>query len=260
MSAPFSFLYRHTKSVAGASLLALGVGGAVAQNIPAAMAAARSQPVPLSGAELVASLTRIKGEQQPTSSGFGEGLDRMISQVSGHVPAAREGSSQVAAGSRVPEKSKPGADKSKPAPDKNKPGADKNKPAADQNKPGADKRKPAPDKNKPGADKKKDPAATQSDSRAIAQRLVAERGWGQDQMVCLDRLWGKDSGWRFDARHPATGAYGIPQAKPAEKMATAGGDWRTNPTTQINWGLGYIAAVYGTPCGALAHSQATNWY
>jgi hypothetical protein len=60
--------------------------------------------------------------------------------------------------------------------------------------------------------------------------------------------------------NPSSGAYGIPQALPGGKMASAGGDWRTNPATQIRWGLSYIASTYGTPCGAWAHSQSHGWY
>ncbi|KJL44942.1 hypothetical protein RR49_00093 [Microbacterium ginsengisoli] len=73
-------------------------------------------------------------------------------------------------------------------------------------------------------------------------------------------LWNRESGWRANALNPSSGAYGIPQALPGSKMATAGADWRTNGNTQINWGLAYISARYGSPCGAWAHSQATGWY
>jgi uncharacterized protein YabE (DUF348 family) len=97
-------------------------------------------------------------------------------------------------------------------------------------------------------------------ARAIGRALAAERGWGDDQFVCLDKLWTKESGWRWNADNPASSAYGIPQALPGEKMATAGADWRTNPTTQIRWGLGYIAGRYGTPCNAWAHSVSVGWY
>jgi uncharacterized protein YabE (DUF348 family) len=96
-------------------------------------------------------------------------------------------------------------------------------------------------------------------AQKIAAGLVAARGWGSDQFSCLVSLWSKESGWRTDAANPS-GAYGIPQALPGSKMASAGADWQTNPTTQITWGLGYISGVYGTPCAAWAHSQATNWY
>jgi hypothetical protein len=96
-------------------------------------------------------------------------------------------------------------------------------------------------------------------AQAIAQQLVAARGWGADQYNCLVSLWNKESGWRVNAYNPS-GAYGIPQALPGSKMATAGADWQTNPATQITWGLNYISGVYGTPCGAWGHSQSFNWY
>ena len=107
------------------------------------------------------------------------------------------------------------------------------------------------------------PAASSSTSAAAAQQIaagmVSARGWGSDQFGCLVSLWSKESGWRTDAANPS-GAYGIPQALPGSKMATAGADWQTNAATQITWGLNYIAGVYGTPCAAWGHSQATNWY
>ncbi|QCB95430.1 ubiquitin-like domain-containing protein [Cellulomonas shaoxiangyii] len=97
-------------------------------------------------------------------------------------------------------------------------------------------------------------------AQAIGKELAAARGWGDDQFACLLKLWNKESGWRVDADNPSSSAYGIPQALPGSKMASAGADWRTNPATQITWGLGYIAGRYGNPCGAWAHSQAKNWY
>jgi uncharacterized protein YabE (DUF348 family) len=97
-------------------------------------------------------------------------------------------------------------------------------------------------------------------AKATAQALLADRGWGAEQFSCLDKLWTKESGWRVNAQNASSGAYGIPQALPGSKMATAGADWRTNPTTQITWGLGYIAGRYGTPCDAWAHSMDTGWY
>ncbi|WP_240644296.1 ubiquitin-like domain-containing protein [Antribacter gilvus] len=97
-------------------------------------------------------------------------------------------------------------------------------------------------------------------ARAIGKELAAARGWGDDQFACLDKLWQKESGWRWNADNPSSSAYGIPQALPGSKMATAGADWQTNPATQITWGLGYIAGRYGTPCGAWAHSVDVGWY
>jgi uncharacterized protein YabE (DUF348 family) len=101
--------------------------------------------------------------------------------------------------------------------------------------------------------------ASASGAQQIAAGMVAARGWGADQFSCLVSLWSKESGWRTDAANPS-GAYGIPQALPGDKMASVGADWQTNPATQITWGLNYIAGVYGTPCAAWGHSQATNWY
>ena len=96
--------------------------------------------------------------------------------------------------------------------------------------------------------------------RQIAKVLLAKRGWGARQFSCLDHLWTKESDWTATADNPTSDAYGIPQSLPGEKMAAAGKDWRTNPATQIRWGLTYIADVYGTPCEAWAHSRATDWY
>ena len=96
--------------------------------------------------------------------------------------------------------------------------------------------------------------------RDIARALLGEFGFSQDQFSCLDALYVGESGWRVDADNPTSSAYGIPQALPGEKMASAGADWATNPETQIRWGLGYIADRYGSPCSANAFKLANNWY
>jgi uncharacterized protein YabE (DUF348 family) len=100
-----------------------------------------------------------------------------------------------------------------------------------------------------------DPGSAQD----IARKLAAQRGWGDDQFSCLFQIWGHESGWRVNAQNPS-GAYGIPQALPGDKMAAYGSDWQTNPTTQIKWGLDYIAGRYTTPCGAWSWWQANGWY
>jgi hypothetical protein len=97
------------------------------------------------------------------------------------------------------------------------------------------------------------------DPRSIARQLLAARGWS-GQFGCLDALWQRESNWNHRAANPSSGAYGIPQALPAGKMASAGADWQTNPATQIRWGLGYIAERYGSPCAAWGHSQSHGWY
>ncbi|MFL2001630.1 phospholipase [Microbacterium sp. A1-JK] len=104
-------------------------------------------------------------------------------------------------------------------------------------------------------------ANTPDGAKAVASSMAAERyGWGSGQFSCLSSLWQKESGWNYQAYNASSGATGIPQALPGSKMASAGSDWQTNAATQIAWGLQYISAVYGTPCSAWGHSQATNWY
>ena len=102
--------------------------------------------------------------------------------------------------------------------------------------------------------------ADYSGNRKIGCALMLDAGFKIDQFPCLDKLWAKESGWNQYASNASTGAYGIPQALPGDKMATVADDWRTNPATQIKWGLGYIEGRYGTPCSAWSHSESTGWY
>jgi hypothetical protein len=99
-----------------------------------------------------------------------------------------------------------------------------------------------------------------SGNRATGCALLLDAGFSLDQMSCLDSLWNKESGWNERAQNPSSGAYGIPQSLPGDKMASHGSDWQTNPATQIAWGLDYIKGRYGTPCSAWSHSQANGWY
>jgi hypothetical protein len=96
-------------------------------------------------------------------------------------------------------------------------------------------------------------AAVSDNPRDIAQALAQTRGWTGAQWTCLDKLWDHESKYETTVRNPRSGAYGIPQALPGSKMASAGADWRTNPVTQIMWGLDYISGRYGTPCGAWSY-------
>jgi hypothetical protein len=90
--------------------------------------------------------------------------------------------------------------------------------------------------------------------------MAAEYGWGDDQYLCLNRLWTKESNWNYKARNPRSGAHGIPQALPAIKMEKIGTDWRTNPVTQIKWGLLYVSERYDSPCGAWNKFRRSNFY
>ena len=99
------------------------------------------------------------------------------------------------------------------------------------------------------------------DVRGIARQLAAQQyGWGDGQFACLNSLWAKESGWNYRATNSSSGAYGIPQALPGSKMGAYGSDWRTNPATQIKWGLNYIDGRYGSPCSAWSTAQSRGWY
>jgi hypothetical protein len=99
------------------------------------------------------------------------------------------------------------------------------------------------------------------DARGIARQIAASQyGWGDGEFACLNSLWAKESGWNYQATNPSSGAYGIPQALPGSKMGAYGSDWRTNPATQIKWGLHYIDGRYGSPCSAWSTAQSKGWY
>lgn len=101
---------------------------------------------------------------------------------------------------------------------------------------------------------------TVAGAQHFAKLYIADQyGWSDDQFSCLVDLWNRESHWRV-AAHNKSGAFGIPQALPGQKMSSAGADWQTNAATQIRWGAGYIENRYGTPCDALGHSNATGWY
>jgi hypothetical protein len=97
------------------------------------------------------------------------------------------------------------------------------------------------------------------DPQKIAEAMLGSYGWSSSEFGCLVSLWDQESGWNVYASNPS-GAYGIPQALPGSKMASAGPDWESNAATQIRWGLGYIKSLYGSPCGAWSHEEASGWY
>ena len=101
------------------------------------------------------------------------------------------------------------------------------------------------------------PQGAKKVARAI---LIDEYGFKEKQFKCLASLWTKESNWNYKSRNKKSGAHGIPQALPASKMDIISTDWRTNPVTQIRWGLRYISVRYETPCKALAKHKRSNWY
>ena len=107
---------------------------------------------------------------------------------------------------------------------------------------------------------KTQPVNDPSGAQAYASSQLAKFGWGQDQMQALVKLWNLESDWSTTATNSSSGAYGIAQALPGNKMNSAGDDWQTNYRTQIDWGLGYIKDRYGSPANALAFHYSVGWY
>lgn len=99
-----------------------------------------------------------------------------------------------------------------------------------------------------------------SQYQAYAKQRCAAYGWSDNDFNCLVALWNRESGWNPSSRNRSSGAYGIPQALPASKMASAGSDYLTNGNTQVEWGLSYIKGRYGSPSAAYQHQQRTGWY
>lgn len=97
-------------------------------------------------------------------------------------------------------------------------------------------------------------------AKAAAKSMLPTYGWDEGQYQCLEIMWTRESNWNYAAENPGSGAYGIPQSLPADKMGSIAPDWRTNAVTQIKWGLGYIKERYGSPCQAWDFWQAHNWY
>ncbi len=100
------------------------------------------------------------------------------------------------------------------------------------------------------------PAASVSASQDIARKMISNGA----QFQCFSKIVEHESGWKHTATNSSTGAYGLVQALPGSKMASAGADWQTNPATQIKWGLDYMKDRYGSPCGAWNFWQTHHWY
>jgi hypothetical protein len=100
-----------------------------------------------------------------------------------------------------------------------------------------------------------------TDPREIARQILKNKfGYGSNQFECFNNIIMRESKWKVDATNPSSGAYGIPQALPGSKMASEGSDWRTNPATQIIWGVKYMKGRYGSPCAAWSFKAANGWY
>ncbi|CAB4665709.1 unannotated protein [freshwater metagenome] len=98
-------------------------------------------------------------------------------------------------------------------------------------------------------------------AKVVAQSILTdEYGMNDGQFTCLNKLWTRESHWNYKAHNPRSGAHGIAQALPAAKMAVIADDWRSNPVTQIRWGLRYITMRYDTPCKAWSKFQRSRYY
>lgn len=115
---------------------------------------------------------------------------------------------------------------------------------------------------RPGATAPPAPASCNvyTGNRRTGCAMTLAAGFDLAQMACLEKLWTRESQWNHKARNPSSGAFGIAQALPEDKYKSAGADYKTNPATQIKWGIGYIKQRYGTPCGAWNHSESHGWY
>ena len=104
-------------------------------------------------------------------------------------------------------------------------------------------------------------ARTSDGAKQVAEIILTEEyGFNEAQFECLDSLWTRESHWNYKAHNYRSGAHGIAQALPAEKMSVVGTDWRTNPVTQIRWGIRYITMRYDTPCKAWSKWKSHRFY
>jgi hypothetical protein len=103
--------------------------------------------------------------------------------------------------------------------------------------------------------------AAGSSPREMAKQILQNKfGYGADQFSCFNNIIIRESNWDIHATNASSGAYGIPQALPGSKMATVASDWRTNPATQIIWGVQYMKSRYGSPCSAWGFKSSHGWY
>jgi hypothetical protein len=104
-------------------------------------------------------------------------------------------------------------------------------------------------------------ARTVDGAKKVTKAIMnTDYSWGDDQYACLNKLWSKESHWNYKAHNYRSGAHGIAQALPAVKMEVISDDWRTNPVTQIQWGLRYINLRYDDPCNAWAKWRSHRYY
>jgi hypothetical protein len=132
--------------------------------------------------------------------------------------------------------------------------------STDDRRPEADRTKTRALSNASGHAVTKTADLSTADPKTLAKALMPQFGMSSSEFGCLDNIWSQESGWNVHAANPTSSAYGIPQALPGSKMASAGPNWESNAETQIRWGLGYIRDRYGSACAAWSYKQGAGWY
>lgn len=90
-------------------------------------------------------------------------------------------------------------------------------------------------------------------AREAFEQITADLGVTGSEKQIWEDIITRESGWNVYATNPSSGAYGLPQSLPGEKMASVGGDYLTNPYTQLTWMYNYVRDRYGSFAGV-------NWY
>lgn len=223
-------------------------------------------------ATLRAQLGELDTTAAAAEAGYHEGQDALAAYAAAQEAkrraaeeaASRAAKAQARAGAPAPAQGDPAASGAVPVPDPQAPVPQPLVPEPQIPTPHAPAPAPAPAPPPPAP-----PAASPgvggvvndpAGAKAYAAAQLPAYGWGGGEYTCLVSLWTRESNWLTDATNPSSGAYGIPQALPPSKYATAGSDWLTNYRTQVSWGLGYIRSRYGSPCAAWAHSESRGWY
>lgn len=227
------------------------------------------------GSELTAQLATLKGTTAAMEGEYRQGQAALAAyeaaQAAKRAAAEEQARGQAEAAARAaavaarqPKAPAPAADpgQANPAQPGPAPGAVSNPGVSNPGPPAPEDPAPAPP-SPPAVVVPSVPGGAVNDpagAKSYASGRLPAYGWGQDQFLCLAQLWTKESNWLTTATNAYSGAYGIPQALPPGKYASAGGDWLTSYRTQIEWGLGYIRDRYGSPCAAWNHSVSLNWY
>ncbi|MEV8539370.1 transglycosylase SLT domain-containing protein [Streptomyces sp. NPDC051572] len=104
------------------------------------------------------------------------------------------------------------------------------------------------------------PAQAATTSASSAQSIAHKMIPSAAQYNAFSKIVEHESGWNVTATNSSSGAYGLVQALPGSKMASAGSDWKTSAATQIKWGLDYMNSRYGSPTAAWSFWQSNGWY